>query len=276
MQIEMFIAPKDASARCASCRRSRPPPPPGDHHRGKPFGTCSPGWTGKAAHGGRPSPSTTRTRLDHATRSLAAEACGAAAHRHAHLLREASNRGGLKGLITIRDRWLLRYRAGRAGSPHSPAHQRAGHACGTEFLDLTFPYVADLVAWVAIGARTTESQTHRQMTSGSPCRFQEQHRWLLQNALNGSCRLVTRMLSGHQRDGSPPWSTTGNPTLSKLRGGNGRGTTRGHRPGGCPPLKRTSPAVFHRLLYDNSGKTPPSRPVSRTSAFVVGRAESWA
>lgn len=37
----------------------------------------------------------------------------------------------------------------------------------TEFLDPIIPqYLADLVAWAAIGARTTESQTHRQMASG--------------------------------------------------------------------------------------------------------------
>ena len=42
-----------------------------------------------------------------------------------------------------------------------------GLPCATEFLDPIVPqYVADLVSWAAIGARTTESQTHRQMASG--------------------------------------------------------------------------------------------------------------
>jgi len=42
-----------------------------------------------------------------------------------------------------------------------------GLGCGTEFLDPISPqYYADLVSWGAIGARTTESQTHRQMASG--------------------------------------------------------------------------------------------------------------
>jgi len=41
---------------------------------------------------------------------------------------------------------------------------------GTEFLDLLSPqYIADLVVWAAIGARTTESQTHRQLASGLSC-----------------------------------------------------------------------------------------------------------
>ena len=44
-----------------------------------------------------------------------------------------------------------------------------GLLCATEFLDpLTPQFLADLIAWVAIGARTTESQTHRQMASGLP------------------------------------------------------------------------------------------------------------
>lgn len=42
-----------------------------------------------------------------------------------------------------------------------------GLPCATEFLDPIVPqYLADLVAWAAIGARTTESQIHRQMASG--------------------------------------------------------------------------------------------------------------
>jgi 3-deoxy-7-phosphoheptulonate synthase len=42
-----------------------------------------------------------------------------------------------------------------------------GLPAGTEFLDpITPQYLADLVTWAAIGARTTESQTHREMASG--------------------------------------------------------------------------------------------------------------
>jgi 3-deoxy-7-phosphoheptulonate synthase len=41
---------------------------------------------------------------------------------------------------------------------------------GTEFLDLISPqYVADLISWGAIGARTTESQGHRELASGLSC-----------------------------------------------------------------------------------------------------------
>ncbi|MGR1182912.1 3-deoxy-7-phosphoheptulonate synthase [Aeromonas veronii] len=45
-----------------------------------------------------------------------------------------------------------------------------GLACATEFLDLTsMLYLGDLISWGAIGARTTESQLHRQLASALPC-----------------------------------------------------------------------------------------------------------
>jgi 3-deoxy-7-phosphoheptulonate synthase len=45
-----------------------------------------------------------------------------------------------------------------------------GVPAGTEFLDMISPqYVSDLVSWGAIGARTTESQVHRQLASGLSC-----------------------------------------------------------------------------------------------------------
>lgn len=46
----------------------------------------------------------------------------------------------------------------------------SGLPVGTEFLDLLSPqFISDLIAWGAIGARTTESQTHRQLASGLSC-----------------------------------------------------------------------------------------------------------
>jgi 3-deoxy-7-phosphoheptulonate synthase len=45
-----------------------------------------------------------------------------------------------------------------------------GLPAGTEFLDMITPqYIADLVSWGAIGARTTESQIHRELSSGLSC-----------------------------------------------------------------------------------------------------------
>ena len=45
-----------------------------------------------------------------------------------------------------------------------------GLTAGSEFLDLLSPqYIAELISWGAIGARTTESQSHRQLASGLSC-----------------------------------------------------------------------------------------------------------
>lgn len=62
-----------------------------------------------------------------------------------------------------------------------------GLPCATEFLDPIVPqYTADLVSWAAIGARTTESQTHRQMASGlsMPVGFKNATDGSLQGALD--------------------------------------------------------------------------------------------
>ncbi len=46
----------------------------------------------------------------------------------------------------------------------------AGVPAGSEFLDIVTPqYIADLISWGAIGARTTESQVHRELASGMSC-----------------------------------------------------------------------------------------------------------
>ena len=62
-----------------------------------------------------------------------------------------------------------------------------GIPCASELLDPVTPqYFADLVSWVAIGARTTESQTHREMASGlsMPVGFKNGTEGNLQVALN--------------------------------------------------------------------------------------------
>ena len=49
-------------------------------------------------------------------------------------------------------------------------NEQHGLPCGVEFLDLSSHlYLADTVAWGAIGARTTESQVHRELVSALPC-----------------------------------------------------------------------------------------------------------
>ncbi|HEX7509080.1 MAG TPA: 3-deoxy-7-phosphoheptulonate synthase [Polyangia bacterium] len=62
-----------------------------------------------------------------------------------------------------------------------------GLPCATEFLDTVVPhYLSDMVSWAAIGARTTESQVHRQMASGlsMPVGFKNSTDGALQNATN--------------------------------------------------------------------------------------------
>ncbi len=70
----------------------------------------------------------------------------------------------------------------------------SGVPAATEFLDTITPqYIADMISWAAIGARTTESQTHREMVSGlsMPVGLKNSTDGDLMSALNGmlaSCR----------------------------------------------------------------------------------------
>jgi 3-deoxy-7-phosphoheptulonate synthase len=100
-----------------------------------------------------------------------------------------------------------------------------GVPTGTEFLDMISPqYIAGLVSWGAIGARTTESQVHRQLVSGVSCPVG------FKNATSGDVQVaVDAILSaahshtflGHTKHGqSAIFVTTGNPDCHIiLRGG---------------------------------------------------------
>ncbi|HEY2469858.1 MAG TPA: 3-deoxy-7-phosphoheptulonate synthase [Terracidiphilus sp.] len=100
-----------------------------------------------------------------------------------------------------------------------------GVASGTEFLDMISPqYIAGLVSWGAIGARTTESQVHRQLVSGVSCPVG------FKNGTSGDIQVaIDAILSaahshtflGHTKHGqSAIFVTTGNPeTHIILRGG---------------------------------------------------------
>ncbi len=102
---------------------------------------------------------------------------------------------------------------------------RLGLAAGTELLDpITPQYIADLVAWAAIGARTTESQTHREMASGlsMPVGFKNTTEGNLQAAINAiqSARRPHSFLGITQEGMSAVIRTSGNPdTHVVLRGG---------------------------------------------------------
>jgi 3-deoxy-7-phosphoheptulonate synthase len=100
-----------------------------------------------------------------------------------------------------------------------------GVPAGTEFLDMISPqYVASLVSWGAIGARTTESQVHRQLSSGLSCPVG------FKNGTSGNVQIAIEAIVsaahphtflGHSKNGqSAILFTTGNPDCHIiLRGG---------------------------------------------------------
>jgi 3-deoxy-7-phosphoheptulonate synthase len=102
---------------------------------------------------------------------------------------------------------------------------RLGLPAGTEMLDpITPQYTADLISWSAIGARTTESQTHREMASGlsMPVGFKNTTEGNLQIAVNAieSARRPHSFLGINQDGVTAIIRTTGNPdTHVVLRGG---------------------------------------------------------
>ena len=95
----------------------------------------------------------------------------------------------------------------------------------TEFLDLITPqYVADLISWGAIGARTTESQVHRELASGlsSPVGFKNGTDGGLQIAIDaiGAASRPHNFLSLTKEGYSAIFATTGNDDCHIiLRGG---------------------------------------------------------
>ncbi|MCC7377647.1 MAG: 3-deoxy-7-phosphoheptulonate synthase [Verrucomicrobiales bacterium] len=91
-----------------------------------------------------------------------------------------------------------------------------GLPAGTEFLDPIVPqYLDDLVSWAAVGARTTESQTHRQMASGlsMPVGFKNSTDGSLQVALDAmlSARHPHSFLGIDSGGITSVVRTTGNP-----------------------------------------------------------------
>jgi 3-deoxy-7-phosphoheptulonate synthase len=100
-----------------------------------------------------------------------------------------------------------------------------GVPSGTEFLDMISPqYLAGLVAWGAIGARTTESQGHRELVSGISCPVG------FKNGTSGNVQIaidallsaaISHTFLGHTKNGqSAIFRTTGNrDTHIILRGG---------------------------------------------------------
>ncbi len=104
---------------------------------------------------------------------------------------------------------------------------KLGLPAATEYLDLISPqYIADLISWGAIGARTTESQSHRELASGLSCPVG------FKNSTNGSLRVSLdaiksasrphNFLSVTKEGRSAIFSTSGNPDCHVILRGGGR------------------------------------------------------
>ena len=138
-----------------------------------------------------------------------------------------------------------------------------GLPVGTEFLDPLVPqYISDLVAWAAIGARTTESQTHRELASGlsMPVGFKNGTDGDLQTALDAmkSARAPHSFLGIDQDGFTSVVHSTGNP-LGHLVVRGGRGRTNYDPASVADAATRLAkagmpPAVMVDCSHANSGK----------------------
>ena len=138
-----------------------------------------------------------------------------------------------------------------------------GLATATEVLDPIVPqYTADLVAWAAVGARTTESQTHREMASGlsMPVGFKNSTDGNLQVAIDAiiSARGPHRFLGLDQDGRIGVVSTRGNRTGHVILRGGRAGTNYDEASVGAAVsmLERAGlpPGLMVDCSHDNSGK----------------------
>ena len=151
----------------------------------------------------------------------------------------------------------------------------------TETLDPVAPqYMADLVSWTAIGARTTESQTHREMASGlsMPIGFKNGTDGGLEVALNAmrSARVAHAFIGIDGEGHVGVVRTRGNPyTHLVLRGGRGR-TNYGEGDVRAAAEQLRSAGLYPRVLvdcsHDNSEKSHENQPavVEDVAAQVAG------
>ena len=140
-----------------------------------------------------------------------------------------------------------------------------GLPTATELLDpITPQYIADLICWSAIGARTTESQTHRQMASGFSMAlgFKNSTDGSIMTAINAiKAARVPQRFFGVSREGRASILTTrGNPHCHiVLRGGkHGPNFDEAHICDAENLLRenRILPAILIDCCHDNSGKDP--------------------
>jgi 3-deoxy-7-phosphoheptulonate synthase len=142
-------------------------------------------------------------------------------------------------------------------------------ATATELLDpITPQYISDLVCWSAIGARTTESQTHRQMASGlsMPLGFKNSTSGDVQvavNAIKAASQSQTFLGISHQGLASA-LTTRGNPNCHLILRG-GAGHTNFDEASVAESAAKLSkngliPSIMVDCSHDNSGKDPARQP----------------
>jgi len=139
-----------------------------------------------------------------------------------------------------------------------------GLPAGCEFLDLQIPqHIADVVAWAAIGARTTESQVHRELVSGlsMPVGFKNTTEGSLVSAVEAvqAARIQHWFPSVTKQAVSAIFQTTGNPDCHIiLRGGSRTGPNYDeesvHRAVGLLEKKGLPPRVMVDCSHGNSRK----------------------
>ena len=155
-----------------------------------------------------------------------------------------------------------------------------GVPAGCEFLDVTTPqYIADLVSWGAIGARTTESQIHREMTSGLSCPVG------FKNGTDGNLKIAVDavMAAAHShhflavtKAGQSAIATTaGNPDCHVvLRGGSAPNYDAAGIEAAAAALTKAGfmPAIMVDASHANSSKDPANQPrvVDEIAAQVAG------
>lgn len=154
-----------------------------------------------------------------------------------------------------------------------------GLPVGCEFLDPIIPqYIADTVAWGAIGARTTESQTHRQLASGlsMPIGFKNRTDGDVGVAVDAvRAAAAPHTFAGVEESGSPAiFTTRGNPDGHIILRG-GRGTPNFDAASVQGALSQMAEAgLAERVIvdasHDNSGKDHERQPlVSKAIADQV-------
>lgn len=145
-----------------------------------------------------------------------------------------------------------------------------GLPSATEFLDPVTPqFIADLVSWAAIGARTTESQTHREMSSGLSMAvgFKNGTDGLVQTAVDAmSAARIPHSFLGIDRQGlTSIVKTNGNPECHLvMRGGrNGPNYQEEHiTQAGAALCKAGLPEkIMIDCSHANSGKKPENQPI---------------